>query len=147
MVSSITYGAEITGLPDDKTHYVRDQRLKMAGVYVDGVPLAEQYLAFGPHFDPKFSILWAPLQRYHREVWYVGDAYTRPGDCLTGGELWNAWMQADRLLATKPQQAGPVGLAIQSARKVGWTFNELFLLHGRCGIMSLGAGSPTQFKA
>ena len=99
--------------------------------------------------DPALRVQYAPLMRYHRELWHhANTAVTTPTDVLTVPQLRKAYEIAQKLWNKgRVAQAGPIGAAIEAAARVKWKFKSAFQLEDEQGSpIDLWAGSPEQLK-
>ena len=98
VVPSVTYDAELHGLSELQARSMRYAKLTLDRLLLPGVAVDVQMAMFPVAYDPAFRAIFAPLERYHREVWIlrVPHVRARTPDALSIKELRLAFQHAER---------------------------------------------------
>ena len=156
-VPATTYDAELHGLSPLQARAMRSTKLSLDGLYLPGVSVEEQCGMLPVNYDPAYRATFAPLERYHREVWLLVTPHVRmqTPDALTAEDLRQAFADAQARMRQVPPSsdqladksarrrarflpASPVEAAIAAANHVGWFF-------GTCTPSSTKKGTSSSF--
>ena len=145
-VPGATFGADLHGLSSVHARTLRYAKLRLDRIHLPGVAVDVQMAMLPPAYDPALLPSFAPLERYHREVWLLRTPAerARQPDALNAKEMRLAFVNAVARVA-KPAPSGsrghwrhrhrsgqvgsPVEAALRAAAQVGWTFVSPFVVH------------------
>ena len=116
---AVTYGAEVHGCTEAVARQLRVTHHKTSRRWIPGADAGMISVLQGPSRDPIAGVEFAPLGRWHREVWLSGD-FSAPDDVLNEGELAQAFAVAVSLELSDPHSkkppSSPVVAALRAAK-------------------------------
>ena len=136
------YGAEVTGFSNGELRSAKRSLAAGSGPQAGGRSLSAVLLLEG---DDTWRAAVAPITRWAEEVWRASNG-SGGGLCLP--ELRRIWVGALERAPTKwAQVRGPVGAALLSVQRLGWSWPEPFVLHDPRGtVFKLTEIAPSMLR-
>jgi hypothetical protein len=91
-IPSALFGIECVPVPPTQIRQLRADGLKTHSLHSPGIAHDTAWLSVGPAKDPAFIVAWAPIARWHREIWLNTATTTNMhGDVLFSEHMCRIW--------------------------------------------------------